>query len=332
MGYRSHGNLAFPTVFLGLYKQMCPKTPLDEWDSVSENSGYTLLEFSDWKWYGSYEGVAELEAFMDKLDMLYDTYEFADRPVSLSSANSYPEETEIVRRGTVLGNKQKAQLDKIIGQLPFEIMVKEYPWFLPILESNGVGTINMWEPKTYKPQEWVWGFNMQGEDLDDYETKGQPEEMGGYQDGSVANMWYYDGGQAWKYTFSTATDRDYFAACFNQVKAGTDIKMDIFDHTKRFEIILHSDTTHSLWDQSKNRAGTDLSDPQKSFVLDNTQYQENDLAFAIWDEHEIIKSQGDIYEMDISERRSAGWSFNDNYFISLPESYLKAVEKEYESP
>jgi hypothetical protein len=108
--------------------------------------------------------------------------------------------------------------------------------------------------------------------------------------------------------------------------------MDILDHTKRFEIILHSDTTHSLWDQSKNRAGTDLSDPQKSFVLDNTQYQENDLAFAIWDEHEIIKSQGDIYEMDISERRSAGWSFNDNYFISLPESYLKAVEKEYESP
>ena len=332
MGYRSHGYLAFPTAFLGLYKQMCPKTPLDEWDSVSENSGYTLLEFSDWKWYGSYEGVAELEAFMDKLDMLYDTYEFADRPVSLSSANSYPEETEIVRRGTVLGNKQKAQLDKIIGQLPFEIMVKEYPWFLPILESNGVGTINMWEPKTYKPQEWVWGFNMQGDDLDDYETKGQPEEMGGYQDGSVANMWYYDGGQAWKYTFSTATDRDYFAKNFNKIKAGTDIKMDILDHTKRFEIILHSDTTHSLWDQSKNRAGTDLSDPQKSFVLDNTQYQENDLAFAIWDEHEIIKSQGDIYEMDISERRSAGWSFNDNYFISLPESYLKAVEKEYESP
>ena len=321
MGYRSHGYSAFPTAFLGLYKQMCPKTPLDEWDSVSENSGYTLLEFSEWKWYSSSGGVAELEAFMEKLDMLYDTYEF-----------SYPEEAEIVRRGTVLGNKQKAKLDKIIGQLPFEIMVKEYPWFLPILESDGVGTINMWEPKTYKPQEWVWGFNMQGEDLDDYETKGQPEEMGGYQDGSVENQWGYYSGQAWKYTFRTAADRDYFAKNFNKIKAGTDINMDILDHTKRFEIILHSDTTHSLWDQSKNRAGTDLSDPQKSFVLDNTQYQENDLAFAIWDEHEIIKSQGDIYEMDISERRSAGWSFNDNYFISLPESYLKAVEKEYESP
>ena len=318
MGYRSHGNLAFPTVFLGLYKQMCPKTPLDEWDSVSENSGYTLLAFSDWKWYGSYEGVAELEAFMEKLDMLYDTYEFS------SDKWRY-------RRGTVEGNEQRSKLDKIIGQLPFEVMVTEYPWFLPILESNGVGTINMWEPKTYKPQEWVWGFNMQGDDVDDYETKGQPDELGGYQEGSVENMWGDHNGQGWKYTFSTAADRDYFAACFNQVKAGTDIKMDILDHTKRFEIILHSDTTHSLWDQSKNRAGTDLSDPQKSFVLDNTQYQENDLTFAIWDEHEIIKSQGDIYEMDIYERRYAGWSFNDNYFISLPESYLKAVAKEYDS-
>ena len=78
MGYRSHGYLAFPTAFLGLYKQMCPKTPLDEWDSVSENSGYTLLEFSEWKWYSSSGGVAELEAFMEKLDMLYDTYEFSN--------------------------------------------------------------------------------------------------------------------------------------------------------------------------------------------------------------------------------------------------------------
>ena len=321
MGYRSHGNLAFPTVFLGLYKQMCPKTPLDEWDSVSENSGYTLLEFSGWKWYGSYEGVAELEAFMEQLGMLYDTYEFSN----------HGDDRGIFRRGTVEGNEQRSKLDKIIGQLPFEVMVAEYPWFLPILESNGVGTINMWEPKTYKPQEWVWGFNMQGEDLDDYETKGQPDELGGYQEGSVENMWGDHNGQGWKYTFSTAADRDYFAACFNQVKARTEIKMDILDHTKRFEIILHSDTTHSLWDQSKNRAGTDLSDPQKSFVLDNTQYQENDLTFAIWDEHEIIKSQGDIYEMDIYERRYAGWSFNDNYFISLPESYLKAVAKEYDS-
>jgi len=36
--------------------------------------------------------------------------------------------------------------------------------------------------------------------------------------------------------------------------------------------------------------------------------------------------------MDIYENRFAGWSFNDYYSISLPESYLKAVEKEYESP
>lgn len=323
MGYRSHGYLAFPTAFLGLYKQMCPKTPLDEWDSVSENSGYTLFEFSEWKWYSSSGGVAELEAFMEKLDMLYDTYEFS------SDKWRY-------RRGTVEGNEQRSQLDKIIGQLPFEIMVKEYPWFLPIFESNGVGTINMWEPKTYKPQEWVWGFNMQGEDLDDYETKGQPDELGGYQEGSVSNRWGYDGGQAWKYTFPDAAERDYFAKNFNKIKAGTDIEMDILDHTKRFEIILHSDTTHTLWDQSfdphNQRVGTDLSDPQKSFRLDDGQYQENDLTFAVWDEHEIIRLQGDIYEMDIYENRFAGWSFNDYYSISLPESYLKAVEKEYESP
>lgn len=313
MGYRSHGHLVFPSVYRLLYQKMCPSTPFSEWDSDTDHNGYTVLSFSGWKWYGSYAGISQLESFMEKLDELYNAYQFesaapAGRPHS----------------------DQRLAIDERIGQLPFEEMVKVAPWFLPKLNDKPVGTINMHKFADYKPQDWTWGFNMQGEDNDDYTENGQMSDLGGYNNGEVSNMWYYeDGGQAWKYTFRTAADRDYFANNFN--KLDFPMKIDILDHTKRFEITIHSPSTSELWDQSQTRAGTDLSDPKKSFALDNTQYDENDLIFAIWDEYEIHKLQGDIYEMDIYESRFAEFDLNTWYAIELPEGYLEAVEKEYES-
>ncbi len=309
MGYRSHGNLVFPSVYRSLYEKMCPGTPLDEWDDYN-NKGYTILSFSGWKWYGSYPDVGEIESFMEKLQELYNDYAV----------------------GAIKDLHADGNLDERIGQLPFEEMVKVAPWFLPKLKSKVVGTINMLQLTTYQPQDWAWGFNMQGEDTDDYTEKGAISDLGGFNEGEVQNMWGYNyGGQAWKYYFRTAADRDYFAACFNQIKSGTDITMDVLDHTKRFEIILHSPKTNSLWDQSNTRAGTDLSDPNKSFALDNTQYDENDLTFAIWDEYELRRSQGDIYEMDIYDVRAASFQQNDYYALEIPEAYLEAVAKEYDS-
>lgn len=308
MGYRSHGNLVFPSVYRSLYEKMCPGTSLDEWDDY-DNQGYTILSFSGWKWYGSYPDVGEIESFMEKLQELYNDYAV----------------------GAIKDLHADADLDERIGQLPFEEMVKVAPWFLPKLKSNVVGTINMLQLNTYQPQDWAWGFNMQGEDTDDYIEKGAISDLGGYNQGSVQNMWGYEyGGQAWVYYFKTAADQDYFAKNFNKIKAGTDIKMDVYN-TKRFEIILHSPKTHSLWDQSNTRAGTDLSDPNKSFALDNTQYDEPDLTFAIWDEYELRRSQGDIYEIDIHEVREASFQQNDYYTLELPEAYLEAVAKEYDS-
>ena len=283
---------------------MCPGTPFDEWNDDTDENGYTVLYFYDWKWYGSYSDVVEIETFMNKLYEMANDYQF----------------------------ENDKNLDDTVGQLSFEEMVQSAPWFLPKLKDKLVGTINMFQPAIYKPQDWSWGFIMQGEDTDDYTEKGQIQDLGGFNEGTVENMWYYDyGGQAWKYTFRTRADRDYFAKNFNQVKAGTEIKMDVLDHTKRFEIILHSFSTQFLWDQSQTRAGTDLSDPKKSFALDTTQYDDNDLAFAIWDEYEIRKSQGDIYEMDIYDRREASFQLNDLYTVELPEDYLEAVAKEYGS-
>ena len=189
---------------------------------------------------------------------------------------------------------------------------------------------------TYQPQDWDWGFNMQGEDVDDYTEKGHISDLGGYNEGHVMNMWgYIDGGQAWKYTFLTRSDRDRFAENFKRIVANSDagysLEMDVLDHTKRFEITLHTESNYDLWDQSTTRAGYDLSDPNKSFALDNTQYDENDLAFAIWDQYEIQKSQGDIYEMDIYEIREASFQQNDYYALEIPEAYLEAVAKEYDS-
>lgn len=309
MGYRSHGYLVFPSVYRSLYQKMCPSTPFSEWDSDTDYKGYTVLSFSGWKWYESYAGISQLESFMEKLQDLKHLAPFGWRED---------------------GSGVTPEMD-LIGQLPFEEMVKIAPWFLPELNDKPVGTINMHKFSDYKPQDWTWGFNMQGEDNDDYTEQGEINELGGWNHGEVSNMWYYsDGGQAWKYTFRTAADRDYFANNFN--KLDFPMKIDILDHTKRFEITIHSSSTSELWDQSQTRAGTDLSDPKKSFALDNTQYDENDLIFAIWDEWEIHKLQGDIYEMDIYENRFADFDRNDWYAIELPEGYLEAVEKEYESP
>ena len=323
MGYRSHGYLVFPSVYRGLYQKMCPGTPFDEWDDDTDETGYTVLSFYDWKWYGSYPDVAEIETFMDKLDEMYNDYQYdndQDLGRVVSRHHKYPVPSPF------------EELDDTVGQLSFEEMVQSAPWFLPKLKNNIVGTINMFQPTIYKPQDWSWGFNMQGEDTDDYTEKGQIQDLGGFNEGNVENMWsYHYGGQAWKYTFRTMADRDYFAKNFNQVKAGTEIKMDVLDHTKRFEIILHSPSTQFLWDQSLSRAGTDLSDPKKSFALDPSQYDDNDLAFAIWDEYEIGKSQGDTYEMDIYNQREASFQRNDSYTLDLPEDYLEALAKEYGS-
>ena len=309
MGYRSHGYLVFPSVYRLLYQKMCPETTFSEWDSDTDYKGYTVLSFSGWKWYGSYADISQLESFMEKLQEFYYHWEF--------------ESTAEIRSG------RDKELYERIGKLPFEEMVTIAPWFLPKLNDKPVGTINMHKFDDYKPQDWTWGFNMQGEDTDDYTEKGHMSDLGGYNNGEVSNMWWYDdGGQAWKYNFTSAEDRDYFANNFD--KLDFPMKIDILDHDERFEITIHSSSTSELWDQSNNRVGTNLSDPKKSFAFDRNQYDE--LAFAIWDEYEILKSQGDIYEMDIYENRSAEFDRNDWYAIELPEGYLAAVEKEYESP
>ena len=107
MGYRSHGNLVFPSVYRSLYEKMCPGTSLKEWDDYN-NQGYTVLSFSDWKWYGSYPDIGEIESFMEKLQELYNEYQF----------------------GIHLDGRDK-DLDDSIGRLPFEEMVKVAPWFYP---------------------------------------------------------------------------------------------------------------------------------------------------------------------------------------------------------
>ena len=305
MGYRSHGHLVFPSVYRGLYEKMCPSTLLHQWDDDTDYIGYTVLTFYDWKWYESAPPVAEIQAFMEKIQELYDLYEF-----------------------------DRTDLAIAIGQLPFEDMVELAPWFLPKLASGAVGTINAMRLAEYSPQRWDWGFNMQGEEADDYTVRGHPEELGGYRSGNIANMWGYEyGGQAFHYEFKTAAARNHFTKNFNKIKAGTDIKMDVSiaggRTNKRFVTTLHSPSRAHLWDQSSDRAGTDLSDPDKSFPMNPSQYIENDLAFAIWDEYEIIKSGGDIYEMDIWENASAEWDFSAER-LELPDNYLKAVEKEYE--
>jgi len=304
MGYRSHGHLVFPSVYRSLYHKICPSTPLSGWDSDTNYKGYTVLVFSEWKWYESSRPISQIESFMETLD-----------------------EFKLMQIGESVHDPGEPDLD-MIGQLPFEEMVKIAPWFLPKLNNKPVGTINMHRFADYKPQDWSWGFNMQGEDIDDYIEKGEMNDLGGYNYGDVSNQWYYEGGQAWKYRFTTAADRDYFAKNFKKLDFPMDI--DILVHKERFEITIHSSSTSELWDQSTDRAGTDLSDPKKSFALDKTQYDENDLAFAIWSEHEILKSRGDIYEMDIYENRYADFDRNAWYTLEIPEGYLEAVEKEYD--
>ena len=88
MGYRSYGQLIFPTSQLDAYQRIAAsnkENTLDVWDEqrtidlkytepwhqseyIKENDSLTVLDYSGWKWYESYPDIRAIEDFMDYLD------------------------------------------------------------------------------------------------------------------------------------------------------------------------------------------------------------------------------------------------------------------------
>ena len=87
MGYRSYGQLIFPTSQLDAYHRIAgahKDNSLDQWDDVRtidlkytgpwheskyirENDSLTVLDYSGWKWYESYDDIGAIEKFMGYL-------------------------------------------------------------------------------------------------------------------------------------------------------------------------------------------------------------------------------------------------------------------------
>lgn len=166
MGYRSHGYIVFPEVFLTYWEQVCPQTPLDDFDDITKEGGYVTLTYMGWKWYESYGGVQEMEAFMHQID------DWADQNMHMIlQGDTYTRE---------------------------ELESGEYPWVLDLKLHHGPnGTINNFGVATYDSRPWYWAFNQQGEEVDDYTHRGNTD-MGLYQDRRVDNPWQLEEGYAWQ--------------------------------------------------------------------------------------------------------------------------------------
>lgn len=290
MGYRSSGYLIFPEHFLPFYEASCPGTSLEEYEDVSTMDGYVCLHFTGWKWYGSYSDIQEIEGFMSQLDeWMWEQESMEDR----------------------LDHHQ-------IDEAP--------EWCIYTKEVSGDGTINMFKPIDYVKEDWLFGFNLQGEEAEDYNTQGEASECGLFQTRGVDNPWGYEYG-GWAYSIGFKGDVSEEGA----KKWASQFEKKVMDNTSvtsyDTEIIKWwndkfvfrisgsemSDCIEPIDDSNlakgwKESDGThiDESDELDYDMLDPDQVA-GDYAFAIWNTEEVTSSNGDYYDMEIYEYASANW-------------------------
>ena len=289
MGYRSSGYLVFPEHFLPYYNSVCPDTPLDEYDAVDTIDGYIYLTFTGWKWYESYGDVSQIEEFKTQLDQwMFDQESIEDR------------------------------VDQnLIAEIP--------EWCIFVKEISGDGTINMYKPISYVKEDWIWGYNRQGEEAEDYVVEGAAGECGLYQTRGVENPWGYQSGWALQASFDmdkiTGSDEEETEQWLKQ------FTRDVMDKTN----VSYDADVQKTWNGKWvfRVAGSDMSeviepvDPDNlregwqtfdgSFIngsdkLDYDILDGETLVAAVWNDEVVVNSRGDYYEMEIYEFSVAEWS------------------------
>jgi len=300
MGYRSHGYIIFPEALLAYWEEVCPATPLDDFDFVGRSDGYITLNYSDWKWYDSYEGVKEMENFMSQID------DWADQNNDLiSEGETYTRE---------------------------ELESGEYPWVLDLTLHQGPnGTINNFGMATYESKEWDWAFSQQGEEHEDYTQRGI-SDMGLYQDRRVDNPWGLEYGHAWQVSLPMTLDQkdiiainellDYFDIGsydrdWDEVKpynakyppyraltvAVADSDTRVIPCVGNNDKLIGFERTDGLT-PSKNPESDDFRRLPKEIAdkinaVDTSSEIGEITGHAQWDNTEITYEQGELYEMDI---------------------------------
>ena len=289
MGYRSSGHIIFPEHFLPYYEEMCPDTPLDEYDDVDfTTDGYIALTFTSWKWYDSYDSIQQLQRFMSQLDQW-----------------AFDQESMEVRY----------QTDSPIDDIP--------RWCIYSKERSGDGTINMYKPITYVQEEWTWGFNIQGEEAADYNSAGYPGECGLYQRRSVENPFAYEeGGWAYQLTFRkdvSENDAEKWRSDFKErilddnveayeteiIKWWNDklvFRMSGPNRSDGFTPVKQDDLTHGWNNYDGYIEGS--KDINYDLFEDN---QTEEYVGAIWDSEMITNTHGDYYDMEIYDYSVAEW-------------------------
>ena len=290
MGYRSSGYLIFPEHFLPFYEASCPETPLDEYEDVSTMGGYVCLHFTSWKWYGSYSSIQEIEGFMSQLDEWMWSQESMEDRLDHNQIDEAPE------------------------------------WCIYSKEVSGDGTINMFKPIDYVKEDWLFGFNLQGEEADDYNQQGEASECGLFQTRGVDNPWGYEnGGWAYQIGFKagvTEEDAEKWMEDWEQkVMLNTSVTYYDTEITKmwndrlvfRISCSEMSDCIEPVDDNNlakgwRTSVGTTIihSDEMDYGMLDPNQVA-GDYAFAIWNADEVTSYNGDYYDMEIYEYASADW-------------------------
>jgi|LWDU01.1.fsa_nt_gi hypothetical protein len=167
MGYRSYGQLIFPTSQLDAYHHIAgahKDNSLDMWDEqntidlkytkpwhqskyIQDNDSLTILDYSGWKWYESYPDIQAIENFMGYLELEGHTWLYWRKGEDWNDVTMMEGTGYDVPFSLSDGYTEAVGIDSLHGWEDFDIDEKVYYYSLQI------------EDETKNTKKWNDGIN-----------------------------------------------------------------------------------------------------------------------------------------------------------------------------
>lgn len=174
MGYRSYGQLIFPTSQMDAYHRLAgghKDNSLDMWDEqetidlkytepwyqskyIQDNDSLTVLDFSGWKWYESYPDIQAIESFMQYLEdegHVWFYWRKGEDATDITIIQGYRDDVPF-ELGE--GYSEMAWIDSLHGQESYERDEIVYYYSLHI-EDDGGTTKKTWNKQIKKLKEFI---------------------------------------------------------------------------------------------------------------------------------------------------------------------------------
>jgi len=168
MGYRSYGQLIFPTSQMDAYHRLAgaaKDNSLDMWDNreiinlkytepwhqsqyVKDNDSFTVLDYSGWKWYESYPDIQAIENFMGYLEDQGHSWMFWRKGEDLEDIDIRDGDGYDVTFSLAEGWSQLASIDSMHGWENYELEDSVLYYSLMIENRGAKGnSLGVWSKK-----------------------------------------------------------------------------------------------------------------------------------------------------------------------------------------